>query len=337
MPEQPLAVTPADIEAAAARLAGRVWRTPVERSAALSERTGADVWLKCECFQATGSFKLRGALNRLLTLEGDALARGVVTASAGNHGLGVAEAAARLGAHATVVVPETAAPTKIHALRRYEKRGVELLLAGADYDAAEARALELARETGRPFVSAYNDPAVIAGGGTAALEALEDVPDADVIVVPAGGGGLIGGVGVWAKHARPGIRVLGAQSEASPALHAALAAGHLVSVPVAESLADGLAGNIEAGSITLPLAQAVVDGVILVTEDEIAAAMRWLAAEHHLLVEGSAATVVAALLAGRVADLAGDVAGRRVVLLLTGRNVTYATLRGVLLAESAQG
>ena len=323
-----LPVTPADIQSAAVRLAGRVWRTPVERSPALSERTGADVWLKCECFQATGSFKLRGALNRLLTLDAGALARGVVTASAGNHGLGVAEAAARLGARATVVVPETASATKVHALRQYEGRGVELLLAGADYDAAEAHALDLARTTGRPFVSAYNDPAVIAGGGTTALEALEDVPGVDAIVVPAGGGGLIGGVGVWAKHARPSIRVLGAQSDASPALHAALAAGRLVTVPVGESLADGLAGNIEASSITFPLAQAVVDEVVLVSEDEIAAAMRWLAAAHHVLAEGSAATTVAALLGERVADLAG----RRVVLLLTGRNVTYETLRTVLVA-----
>lgn len=321
-----LPVTPASIEAAAARLAGHVWRTPVERSPALSARTGADVWLKCECFQATGSFKLRGALNRLLTLDAAALARGVVTASAGNHGLGVAEAAARLGAQATVVVPETASATKVHALRQYEGRGVELVLAGVDYDAAEAHALEFARTTGRPFVSAYNDPAVIAGGGTTALEALADVPDVDTIVVPAGGGGLISGVGVWAKHTRPGIRVAGAQSDASPALHAALAAGRLVTVPVGDSLADGLAGNIEASSITFPLAQAVVDEVALVSEDEIAAAMRWLAAEHHLLAEGSAATTVAALLGGHIADLAG----RRAVLLLTGRNVTFDTLRSVL-------
>lgn len=318
-------VTPADIQAAAARLAGRIWRTPVERSTALSAQVGADVWLKYECFQATGSFKLRGALNRLLTLDDGALARGVVTASAGNHGLGVAEAAARLGVTATVIVPETASAAKVHALRQYSGRGIELTLAGAEYDAAEAHALNLSRASGRPFVSAYNDAAVIAGGGTTALEMLEDVADADAIIVPVGGGGLIGGVGVWAKHARPGIRVIGVQSEASPALHAALTAGRLVSVPVEESLADGLAGNIEAGSITLPLTQAVVDEVALVREADIADAMRWLAAEHHVLVEGSAATALAALLAGRVANLAG----RRVVLLLTGRNVTYEVMAQV--------
>ncbi|HEY7832131.1 MAG TPA: threonine/serine dehydratase [Ktedonobacterales bacterium] len=321
-------VAPADIEAAAARLEGRVWHTPVERSLALSERTGAEVWLKCECFQATGSFKLRGALNRLLTLSQSALARGVITASAGNHGLGVAEAATRLGLAATVVVPETASPAKLRALENYAARGIALVRFGAGYDAAEAHALELASTSQRTYVSAYNDPAVIAGGGTVALEALQDVPEADVLVVPAGGGGLIGGVGVWARHARPTARVVGVQPETSPALLAALQAGRLVTVPVGATLADGLAGNIEAGSITYALAQRVVDKVVLVSEAEIAGAMRWVATEHHILVEGSAATTVAALLADRIANLAG----RRVVLLLTGRNVAYDTLRAVLMA-----
>lgn len=323
---QAASVHPADIEAAAARLHGRVWHTPVERSAALAARTGADVWLKCECFQTTGSFKLRGALNRLLTLAPEALGRGVVTASAGNHGLGVAEACARLGVRATVVVPTTASPAKAHALAGYADRGVALLAFGEDYDAAEAHALELAGGSGQTYVSAYNDPAVIAGGGTVVREALADVPEVDLVVAPAGGGGLIGGTGVWTRHQRPSARVVGVQPETSPALLAALQAGRLVNVPVGATLADGLAGNIEAGSITFPLAQRVVDEVVLVSEEEIAAAMRWLAAEHHILVEGSAATVIAALLADRI----GDLPGRRVVLLLTGRNVAAETLRAVL-------
>ena len=209
-----------------------------------------------------------------------------------------------------------------HARAEAEAKMARLV---AERERAEAHALNLSRASGRPFVSAYNDAAVIAGGGTTALEMLEDVADADAIIVPVGGGGLIGGVGVWAKHARPGIRVIGVQSEASPALHAALTAGRLVSVPVEESLADGLAGKTEAGCITLPLTQAVVDEVALVREADIADAMRWLAAEHHVLVEGSAATALAALLAGRVANLAG----RRVVLLLTGRNVTYEVMAQV--------
>jgi threonine dehydratase len=319
-------VAPADIQAAADRLRGQVRRTPLERSPALSAQTGAEVWLKCECFQETGSFKLRGALNRLLTLDAAVRARGVVTASAGNHGLGVAEAAARLRGRATVVVPETASPAKVHALARYQPQGVELVMAGEDYDAAEAHGQALARERGLPFISPYNDPQVVAGGGTVGVEMLEDLPETDLLVVPVGGGSLIAGVGVWAKHARPSARVVGVQPAVSPALHAALGAGRFVTVPVAPSLADGLTGNIEASSITFPLAQQVVDDIVLVSEDEIAHAIRWLLAEQHILVEGSAATVLAALLAGRVAD----VAGRRVVALLTGRNIAYETVRAVL-------
>jgi threonine dehydratase len=320
----------ADVREAAERLRGHIRRTPVERSPALSARTGADVWLKCECFQETGSFKLRGALNRLLTLDDAARARGVVTASAGNHGLGTAEAATRLGIRATIVVPETASPAKLHALERYGDRGVELVRFGQDYDAAEEYGLKLAERTGRFWVSPYNDPAVIAGGGTVALDALEDVPDADVLVVPAGGGGLIAGCGVWARHARPSIRVMGVQPEASPALHAALAAGHLVTVPVAPTLADGLAGNIEAGSMTFPLAQQLVDEVALVSEEQIAEAIRWLLAEHHILVEGSAAVSVASLLGGRVAN----VDGQRIIAVLTGRNIAFETVRHVVCASS---
>src|SRR6266542_5324223 len=175
------------VRAAAERIRPYVVRTPLERSAALSELCQREVWLKLECFQRTGSFKLRGALNALQTLTADQRKRGVVTASAGNHGLGVAHAAALLGVRATVVVPETASTAKIDALRR---SGAELLLRGATYDDAEAAAQQLARERKIAFVSAYNDPDVVAGGGTLALEILDDLPDARTLVVPAGGGGL---------------------------------------------------------------------------------------------------------------------------------------------------
>jgi threonine dehydratase len=319
-------VTPADVAAAHARLRGQVRRTPLERAPALARLLGGEVWLKCECFQEMGSFKLRGALNALLTLDERTRAHGVVTASAGNHGLGVAEAAARLGVRATVVVPANASAAKLHALRGYAGRGVELLPQGASYDEAEAHARALAASTGRHYVSPYNDPAVIAGNGTVALEALEDAPGATVFVAPVGGAGLISGCGVWAHHALPGVRVLAVQSEASAALHASLAAGKLVEAPVHPSLADGLAGNIEADSITWPLAQRVVERVVLVTEAAIADAVRWLLREHHLLVEGSAATVVAAVLAGRLPDLGGAGA----MLTLTGRNIAYATVQQLL-------
>jgi threonine dehydratase len=305
-----------DVRAAAERIGPFVVRTPVEQSADLSELCGVDVWLKFECFQTTGSFKLRGALNALMLLSEDGKRAGVVTASAGNHGLGVARAASMLGIPATVVVPETASPVKVAALRR---SGAELLLIGPTYDEAEAAGLHLARERGRPFISAYNDPAVVAGGGTIALEILDDLPLTRTLLVPAGGGGLIGGIGLAAHGIDPTLTVYGAQSVASPALHAALAAGRIVPVDVLPSLADGLAGNVEDTSITFGLLQQHVRDVVLVEEAEIATAMRWLLEHEHVLVEGSAAVGVAALLGGQIS------LDEPAVAVLTGRNVSPVT------------
>jgi threonine dehydratase len=311
-----------DVQAAAERISSRkyVVRTPLERSAELSERCGVDVWLKLECFQATGSFKLRGALNALLQLPPRSA---VVTASAGNHGLGVARAAQLLDMQATVVVPETASAAKVHALQH---SGAELVQVGSTYDEAEAAGLRLAQQRSSPFISAYNNAAVVAGAGTIALEILEDLPSARTLLVPAGGGGLIGGIGVAAHGLDPSLAVVGAQSVASPALHEALRAGALVTVNVLPSLADGLAGNVEAGSITLQLLQDHVGEVALVEEDHIAAAMRWLLHNEHVVVEGSAAVGVAALLQGRRVD--GPVA-----VVLTGRNVAAAVLQQYVLAN----
>jgi threonine dehydratase len=316
------AVTLLDVLAAARRIAPYVQRTPLERSAHLSAATGAEVWLKLECFQLTGSFKLRGALNALLSLDEAARQRGVVTASAGNHGLGVARAATLTGLPAVVVVPETASAAKVDLLRQ---SGCELILHGADYDAAEAHAIDLAATRAATYISAYDHPAVVAGGGTIALEILETLPETDALVVPAGGGGLISGVALAAKALRPAIRVYGAQSTASPALHAALAAGRQVPVPILDSLADGLAGNIAAGSITVGLARQYVDRVALVDEAAIAAAMRAVLTHEHVLVEGSSAVTAAVLQSGQL-----DIAGQRVVLVLTGRNVAASVLHTVL-------
>jgi threonine dehydratase len=313
-------ITLDDVRAAATRIARYVVRTPLERSAHLSELTGTDVWLKYECFQLTGSFKLRGALNALSIL----VAQHVITASAGNHGLGVARAAAVLGRTATVVVPETASSAKVEALRR---SGAELIQIGPTYDEAEIAAIQLSRERDVPYVSAYNDPGVIAGGGTIALEVFEDLPAVRTFVVPAGGGGLIGGIGVAAQGLDPTISVSGVQSEASPALHAAMRRGQLVTVDVHDSLADGLAGNVEPGSITFDLMQAHVRDVQLVSEVAIADAMRWLLRSEHVLVEGSAAVGVAALLERKL-DVEGPVA-----VILTGRNVAASVLSKLLLAE----
>src|SRR5438128_797558 len=250
-------VSLADVQAAAERIRPFVVRTPLERSLALSERRGVDVWFKLECFQATGSFKLRGALNALQLLPPP---RQVVTASAGNHGLGVARAATLLGGTATVVVARTASPAKVDALRR---SGAELVQHGETYDDAETEGLRLSRERRIPFISAYNDPDVVAGGGTVALEILEDQPDVRTLVVPIGGGGLIGGIGVAAHGLDAQVSVYGVQSVASPSLHAALKAGAVVPVEVKPSLADGLAGNVESGTITLDLLKQHVRDVVL--------------------------------------------------------------------------
>jgi threonine dehydratase len=315
-------VTLLDVLAAARRIAPYVQRTPLERSGHLSAAHEAEVWLKLECFQTTGSFKLRGALNALLLLDEDARQRGVVTASAGNHGLGVARAAGLTGLPACVVVPETASEAKVDLLRQ---SGCELVLHGPDYDTAEAYAIDLAERRAATFVSAYDHPAVIAGGGTLTPEILDALPETDLLVVPAGGGGLISGVALAARALKPGIRVVGVQSTASPSLHAALAAGRQVNVPVLDSLADGLSGNIAADSMTVDLARRYVDEVVLVEEAEIAAAMRTVLEHEHVLVEGSAAVTVAALESGRL-----PVQGRRVALVLTGRNVAPSVLRSAL-------
>src|SRR5260221_2086870 len=316
-------VSLADVRTAAECVRPFIVRTALERSLGLSALCGTDVWLKYECFQATGSFKLRGALNALLTMSDQQGQKGGLTASAGNHGLGVARAAAMLGVAATVVVPETASPAKIERLRA---SGAELLLRGATYDDAEWAAISLATERRLPFISAYNDAAVVAGGGTIALEVMEDLPATRTMVVPAGGGGLISGIGVAAHGLDPTIAVYGAQSTASPALHAALEAGARVPVDVLPSLADGLSGNVEDGSITFDLLKEHVSEVVLVTESDIVDAMRWLLEHEHVLVEGSAAVGVAALLRGLLP------ADGPLVLVLTGRNIAADVLRQYVLA-----
>src|SRR5947209_10505080 len=236
-----------------------VYRTPLERSTWLSEVSGADISLKLECYQPTGSFKVRGATAAISQLAPEERLRGVVTASAGNHGLGVAYAAARLGVRATVVVPDNATEAKVAALQRFP---IELLRGGPSYDTAERMALDLARERDYTFVSPYNDPWVIAGQGTIGVELLEDEPHLDTVLVPVGGGGLISGIGSWLKCVNPDIQVIGVQSTASPAMERALKAGKLVEIGIEPTLADGLAANIQMGSITFDLASTVVNDLV---------------------------------------------------------------------------
>jgi threonine dehydratase len=319
-----LMTTPSDIIAAAHRIAPFVATTPLERSRPLSTLTSSEVYLKLECAQRTGSFKLRGATNALALLEPTTRARGVVAASAGNHALGVAEAAEQLGVHATLCVPGNASPAKIAALRRYS---IDLQVVGATYEDAETAAQALALDTGRAFVSAYSGIGQIAGQGTLGVEVLAALPHADALLVPVGGGGLAAGVALWAKAVRPQIALIGVQSEASCVMYHSLQAGIIRNdVPELPSLADGLAGSVDPHTLTLPILQRLLDRMLLVTEAEIAGAMRYLLDEHHLVVEGSGAVGVAALLA----DKLPEVRGRMVVALLTGRNVASNVLTQLL-------
>src|SRR5215813_7765018 len=239
-----------DIKNARERIASTAFSTPLSHSRWLSEELQRDVVLKLECFQLTGSFKLRGAMAKLSSLNEEARSRGVLTVSAGNHGVAVAHCSEVLGLDATIVVPESASRAKVNSIRRYP---VTLIERGATYDDAEraARAMEL--ETGKTFVSPYNDHEVIAGQGTIGLELLEDLPDLDAVVVPVGGGGLLAGVAIAVKAIAPRIKVYGAEPAVSPTMSAALEAGRIIEIEEEPTIADGCAGNVEPGSVTFSM------------------------------------------------------------------------------------
>jgi threonine dehydratase len=285
--------------AARQRIHRQIDVTPLRRSAWLTSATETPLALKLECVQRTGSFKIRGALNALLgpSFRDGAASAGphhVVTASAGNHGRAIALAAAAVGAKATVFAPRGAPAAKLDAIRRL---GGELRLESS-YDEAESAAMAFARERGLRFISPYNDADVIAGAGTIALELFDAQPSAATIVVPVGGGGLISGIAIASKSIAPGIRIVGVEAAASSAMSTSLRAGRITAVDPRPTLADGLAGNLEAGAMTFDIVRQYVDEIVTVSEEEIARAMRGLLAEEHLVVEGAGAAAVAAILAG---------------------------------------
>ncbi|WP_281899488.1 threonine ammonia-lyase [Phytohabitans aurantiacus] len=307
--------TLADIDRAARAVAQHLERTPV--AAGMPELA-----LKLEGLQPTGSFKVRGALAALSTVDADVP---VVTASAGNHALGVAFAAHVLGRRATVVTSATASPVKVAAIRRFD---VDLVQVGTRYDDAERHALELAAR-GAHFVSPYNDPDVIAGQATIGVELAEQLPGPLTVVCGVGGGGLSAGLGLWAST-RPDVRVVGVEPAASAAMAAAVAAGHQVPIEVGATLADGAAGNIEPGSVTIDLVSRYVDELLTVTEDEIRDAIRFLATRCGVIAEGAAAAPVAAVLAGRVATRG------RAVAVVSGRNIAPAVLAEIVTAAGTR-
>lgn len=323
MPRMP---TLADVNAARARLHGIALHTPLERSPQLAEASGAtDVRLKREELQPTGAFKTRGAHNRVAILAEGRPEVALVTASSGNHGIAVATAAARHDMRLTVLVGRSVSPAKLERLRALETRRITVELFGNDSDDAEAEARRRDDAGHAVYVAPYADPEVIAGQATVGVEILGDWPEVDTIVVPIGGGGLIAGIGLWAKAIKPSLRLIGVQPAASPPMYAYFETGSTDPMPIAPTLADGVAGNIEKPSITWKLCRQLVDEVVLVEEDEIADAMRWALEVPHTLLEGSAVLGIAALRAGRF-----EASGRNVAVVTTGRNLSPDVLRSVL-------
>jgi threonine dehydratase len=306
------------------RISPYVRRTPLVRSTWLSEASGADVRLKIESLQVANSFKSRGAFNAVLArLERDeGRPRQLVTASAGNHGRALAEAAHTFDLPLVVFTPSAAPAAKLDAIRRH---GADLRAVGRDYDDAERMAKAFARETGAEFISPYSDRDVIDGAATVALELFEDAPDLDTLVVPIGGGGLISGVGRIAKAIDARVEVVGVELDVSCAFQTSLRAGRLVEIVAGESLADGLGGNADPETITFDLIQRFVDRIVTVSEDDLAAAVAGLVEHEHLIAEGAGAAATAAVASKRV-----DVTGRHVAAILSGSNIDRARLAALL-------
>jgi len=311
-----LPVTLDDVRAAAARIAGHVHRTPVMTSRTADAVAGARLFFKCETFQRVGAFKARGAFSRLTLLSPEEKRRGVVAFSSGNHAQAVALAARDLGVPSTIVMPDDAPALKLAATRGY---GAEVILYDRRNEDREAIARRLVEERGVTLVPPFDDEAVIAGQGTAALELLEEVPDLDAVVTPCGGAGLLAGTAVAARGLRPGIRVLGVEPEAGDDVARSLREGRRVAIPVPETIADSLQTT-RVGERNFAILQALVEGVLTVSDLELRRAMAFLFARTKLVVEPGGSAAAAALLAGKVPG----VGGRRVGVVLSGGNVDAA-------------
>jgi threonine dehydratase len=304
-----------EIREAAERIRGKVHRTPLLSASQLGARADVELSLKCESLQKTGSFKARGALNKVLSLSDAERARGLVTVSAGNHAAAVAWAARMAGCSAVVVMPSDAPASKIEAVRGY---GAEIV-AHADRPTLFDKLNEVREARGLTFVHPFDDPVVLAGAGTAGLEIVEDLPLVDLVVVPVGGGGLLGGVTSAVKQAQPRARVVAVELEAGPGLAPALAAGKPIPVRRPDTIADGMTPPF-VGALGLAIAREAVDEIVTVTEDEILEAMRLLMTRAKLYVEGSGAAATAALLAGKIRAPQGA----RTVAIVSGGNVDLA-------------
>ena len=305
-------ITFVDVEEARERIKDQIYLSPFPYSETISRMSGKRVFFKLENLQMTGSFKERGALNRLLTLTPEEAARGVIAASAGNHGMAVAFHSRRLGIAASIVMPRHAPLIKVSRVRQY---GAEVLLHGDDYDMAFAEARRLSQERGLTLVHAFDDPWIIAGQGTIGLELYEQNPDLDAVIVPVGGGGLIAGIGLALKTLKPKIRIIGVQSESIPSMLAALEKGEPVGLPPVVTIADGIAER-AVGAAPLELVKIFADEIVTVGEGEIANAVLLLLEIEKTVAEGAAAVPLAALLNKKI-----SLDGTNVGLIVSGGNI----------------
>lgn len=315
-------VTIDDIRRAREVVHGTIIRTPMLPDNRLSHEVGANAFVKAENLQRSGSFKIRGAYNKISKLTPEEKQRGVVTGSAGNHAQGVAMAARLHGIKATIVFPEYAPLNKISATK---KQGAEVILHGSSFDEAVAHSKELGAEHGYTYVHAFDDPLIIAGQGTTGLEIAEDLPDANVIVVPIGGGGIISGIAIAVKELIPGVRIVGVQSENCASIRPSLAAGKPIVADFQTTIADGIAVK-RPGDLTLPIVERLVDEIVEVSDDEIARAIYHGIQNNRLVVEGAGAAGVAALLAGKVKTNPND----KVCAVLCGGNIDANLLNRVI-------
>lgn len=308
----------AEIFATEKRIRDYKYNTPLRYCFPLSEQMGKDIYLKLENWQRTGAFKFRGALSKISLLSKEELDKGVITASTGNHGLAVAAAAQIWGAKATIVLPENSPDAKTAPLKYY---GATLVEKGKDYEDAEDEARRLIHEKGFTFIHGFDDPIVISGQGTVGLEIFQQLPEAECIIVPVGGGGLIGGIAATSKLLNPAIKVYGVQSIASPAMLNSFRAGELVETPVEPTIAEGLAGR-TVGEFALQIALKYVDDIVLVEEEEIRQAIIYLLDKTRLITEGAGAVGIAALLAGKLVP-----EEKKVVVVISGGNISFQLLK----------
>ena len=308
-------------EAAQARVRPHIHRTPLLGSRLLGQRTGFEVRLKAEMFQRTGSYKIRGPLNKFTYLTDEEKRRGVICSSAGNHAQGVALAAAIHGIRAVVVMAENATPSKVEATRGY---GAEVVLHGRIWDEANEKAKQLVAERGYTYIHPFDDLQLIAGQGTVGLEIYQDWPEVDVAVVPIGGGGLISGVTMALKACNPAVRIVGVESSGAPAMKDSVAAGHLVTLDRVDCIIDGLRVK-RVGEKTFDVVRRHVDDLVALPDEALFDAMLWVMSHAKVVVEGAAAAPVAALLHGLVKAPPGS----RVACVLSGGNVNLDQLRGL--------